>query len=52
LRSPFFRWRGPSYLIRDIAPINEFRLGQRLGPGDLAADGRAGLGFTPFFLHP
>jgi hypothetical protein len=48
LRSPPFRWRGrPAY--SRIALINEYRLGQRLGPGDLAADGRAGLGFTPFF---
>jgi hypothetical protein len=38
-------------LIRDIAPINEYRLEQRLGLCDLAADGRAGLGFTPFFRH-
>jgi hypothetical protein len=38
--------------IRDIAPINESRLGQRLAPGDLAADGRAGLGFMPFFPAP
>src|SRR5262245_31353377 len=38
-------------LTRDIAPINECRLGQRLGPCDLVADGRAGLGFTPFFWH-
>ena len=28
------------------------RLGQRLGPCDLSADGRAGLGFTPFFRQP
>ena len=39
-------------LIRDIAPINEYRLGQRLDPCDLSADGRAGLGFTPFFRQP
>jgi hypothetical protein len=38
--------------LRDIAPINESRLGQRLAPGDLAADGRAGLGFMPFFPAP
>src|SRR5262245_39089344 len=34
-------------LTRDIPPINECRL----GPCDLVADGRAGLGFTPFFRH-
>jgi hypothetical protein len=38
-------------LVRDIAPINEYLLGQRRGRGDLAADGGASLGFTPFFQH-
>src|SRR4029453_4584657 len=35
-------------LIRDVPPMNEYRLGQRLDPSDLTADGRAELGFTPF----
>jgi hypothetical protein len=39
-------------LIRDIAPMNEYRLGQRLDPSDLSADGRAELGFTPFYRQP
>src|SRR5262245_50358232 len=38
-------------LIRDIAPINEYRLGQRLGPCDLAADGRADSASRRFSGH-
>jgi hypothetical protein len=35
-------------LIRDIAPINEYGLGQRPDPCDLAADGRARLASRRF----